>query len=315
MYLPTVNDWNNWNKLNKGYSTLVSDMPILNTLGILIALREWSLMERPPTRLEIRMFLYERGIEGPNPWQLILPSEPITERTREKSAKGLDAIKSTEHLVFKELEERGLISSETFKSFRELNQLPKNTSENPRIQERIVTSTLHGRELLYKLTPKGSTYLEVMIQKPWYYSSLVRDAARRGFTTASILSWVYLKDPRRTEEYISNFPEMDSIISKMKFENYAKMLTPITRILVEFRELTKTIDGYERGIEFDINDRESRESFHRIFDLNAYKYDPLRGMVFEEFKRMAEAYLEMIISDAKKMGLDLEMLKKHAPPG
>jgi hypothetical protein len=314
MYLPNVSDWNNWSSLNKEYSTLVADMPILNTLGILIALREWSLLERPPTRLEIRIFLYETGLEGPNPWQLVLPNEPITEKTREKSTKGLDALKSTEHLVFKELEKRELIKSETVNSYRKKKQPIKPLLENSRVQERIVTSSLHGREKLYQLTPKGSLFLEIMIQKPWLHFSLVKDAAKRGFTTVSILSWAYLKDKRRTEEYIFQFPEFKSLIPKMKFENYSKMLNPLTRILVEFKLLSERLEKYERIIEFDRLDFEEKQSFKKIFESKSDSYDPLRKIIIEEFRKMSRSYLDIIIKEAEDMGLSLETLKKHTPP-
>ncbi len=307
MYLPTSDDWKFWKQLMGQYSGLVPDTPILNTLAILIALREWSGEFRAPTRSELHRFLFESGLEGFSPWHQVLPDEMITESGGNKRKKGMTNSSShtTEHLLLKKLEDIGLIKSETFKAFRDTNNRKHTSSLHPRIQERMDDQSLTGKELLYSLTPVGSLYLELVIQKPWLYHGLNRNAAKRGFVTISILSWSYLKDDRRTEGYLKNLPENKTIIKNIGFKNYPAMLTTTTRIISEYHCLKELLSEFkDQKSSFEVK----KKSFESI--LNTYHTSQI---INDEFITITEAYLSQVIREAEKKYLTIKDLESNAP--
>ena|GEM_PF-4809511 len=302
------------------YSSLVPDTPILNTLAILIGLREWANEKRPPTRTELHRFLFESGLEGYAPWHQVLPDEMITESGGNKRRKGSSnnnkVSNTTEHLLLKKLEEIGLIKSETFKTFREKAKQKNTSLLNPRIQERIVDDSMTGKELLYTFTPKGSVYLELVIQKPWLYHSLNRNAAKRGFVTISVLSWSYLKDEKRTEAYLENLPENKTIIKNIGFKNYTAMLTPITRIISEYHCLKDFMEELkDRKTSFE----EKQLSLKSMIDFvnkirpDSYQTDKLQELINDQFITITETYLSLIVKEAEKLHISIKDLENHSP--
>ena len=303
MKLPTKNDWKTWSKLMGEYSSLVPDSPILNTLAILLGLREWADEPRPPTRVELHRFLFDPMFDGPNPWCRILPAELITESGGNKKNKGnlpKGNSNTTEHLLLKKLEHKGLIQSETFKAYSYKKNKKDMFFLNPRIRERAAERLLTGKELLYTLTEKGSLYLELIMQKPWLFHSLNPNAAKRGFITISILSWSYLKDQKRTEDYLKSFPENKTIIKNIKFKNYLSMLTPITRIISEYHCLDNFLSKLK-------NKKEDNKKYP-----NHFKIDHLDELVNDEFITITETYLTLIIKEAEKFNITEKELKKNS---
>lgn len=312
MYLPTQDDWIKWNNLNKRYIPLLGEHPIINILPILIFIDEWIDEERPPTRQEIRKYLYESGGTGPNGWQLIIPAKPIAESTGGNKGKSPSGSKSSEHVLYKYLEVNEIISSETVSDFFKKNKtLPRAAGSITKAEKKI--SGLHGREILYSLTPLGEIYLELLLQIPWLSLTLDRNYVKRGFSTISILSWTRLKDPSKLKKTSNQNFRNNQIINELGFHNFWKMKTPITRILVEFGELTTIIEYYERIIN---RGREGNKTVYtsgiRVKD-DRWVPDNLTLIATEEFQKIARAYLDLIVFNAEELGLSLETLKKHSP--
>lgn len=299
MYLPNKEDWKTWLSLTEKYRTLVSDTPIINTLMILIALREWSSEPRPPTRIELHSFLFDRAI-GESPWQTLFPSDYVTEREKTIRKSGIATYSnSTEHLLLQNLEKIGIVQSETFKTFKKKRTHIKEA--NPRIFKRTLDQTFMGKEHLYSLTNKGSLYLELVIQTPWLRVSTLPDSAKRGFVPISAISWCYLKDKIRSEDYLKKLPETSYVQNTLRFKNYTLMLSPINRLIMEIYRLNQDLT----------NLRDRQKEIEAISFMN--ENTEFEKSIIEQKTNIVEVYLQMLLREAEGFGLSRKLLEKHSP--
>ena len=308
MYLPTKNDWLNWAKIEEKVIMLMSDQPIINILPILIVLDNWLNYSRPPTRLEIQTALYEKNLEGINWWQSIIPSQPLAETSGK--IKMNERPNSSEHRIYKVLEDRGLISS---KSFKEMKNISMHVHVDPHFHAAdTIRSMKHGRERYYSITPLGKIYLNVILQKPWLSISLNREYVVRGFLSISTLSWMYLEKPRiYPKDFIK---KVNRELTENLSVSFWNLDSPVKRIVSEY----KTLLAYKQPYEGKLRKIKNNEKFFSLLnEIEVRNNRPPMELFFpekiisEEVCTLSDSFLTIIENKARKIGLGIDNLNEQ----